>query len=90
MVLLFAAFALVLATVYVGAQLTIGKPALGSPRMLQALCNARSGIWKGLEMLSKPQGDTLARINTLDSMFNKQLFGKQVSIVAGGGSSRSG
>jgi hypothetical protein len=80
MVLLFAAFALVLATVYVGAQLTIGKPALGGARSLQALCNARSGIWKGLEMLSKPPSDTLAHINSLDSMFNKQLFGKQVSI----------
>ncbi|HMD68744.1 MAG TPA: hypothetical protein VKF42_07665 [Chitinivibrionales bacterium] len=88
LVLLFSAFALVAASVYIGAQFTIGKPALSGPAAFQALCNARSGIYKGLELLSKPQADTLARINTLDSMFNKQLFlfGKQTSVVADGSS----
>ena len=86
LVLVFAAFALIVASLYISAQLTIGKPALAGPAAFQALCNARAGIWKGMELLSKPHSDTLAHINALDSSFNKQLFGKRVSISGDSGS----
>lgn len=85
-VLVFAAFALIVASLYVGAQYTIGKPALAGPAAFQSLCNARSGIWKGMQLLSQRPPDTLASINTLDSMFNKQLFGKQITISTDSGS----
>jgi len=49
-VLIFAVFALIVASVYTAGQLTIAKPSLRGPASLQALCNARSGIWKGLEL----------------------------------------
>jgi hypothetical protein len=82
-VLVFAVFAIIVASVYTTGQLTIAKPSLRGPASFQALCNARSGIWKGLEMLSKKPADTLALINTLDSMFHKNLFGKQTTAIAG-------
>ena len=86
-VLVFAVFALIVASVYTAGQLTIAKPSLRGPASFQAQCNARSGIWKGLEMLSKKPADTLATINTLDSMFHKNLFGKQTTPIAGDSSS---
>ncbi|HUI91692.1 MAG TPA: hypothetical protein VLX68_05520 [Chitinivibrionales bacterium] len=81
-VLIFAVFALIVASVYTAGQLTIAKPSLRGPASLQALCNARSGIWKGLELLSKKPSDTLAKINTLDSLFNKKLFGRPTAAIA--------
>jgi hypothetical protein len=81
-VLVFAVFALIVATVYTAGQLTIAKPSLRGPATLQARCNARSGVWKGLEMLSRKPSDTLAKINTLDSLFNKHLFGRPAAAIA--------
>jgi hypothetical protein len=69
-VLIFAVFACIVASVYVGGQFTIARPSLGAPAALQALLNARSGVWKKIELMSKPAVDTLAKINTLDSLFN--------------------
>jgi hypothetical protein len=76
-VLVFSVFALIVTTIYTTGQFSIAKPGLTAPALFQALCNARSGVWKAMELSAMPPPDTLKRINTLDSMFNKNLFGKQ-------------
>jgi hypothetical protein len=76
-VLLFSIIAALMVFAFVSGQYMIARPALKNPSNLQALCNARSGIWKAMEMISRnDKPDTLKKINTLDSLFNKDLFGK--------------
>jgi hypothetical protein len=86
-VLVFSVFALIAATLYIAGQFTIAKPALVAPASFQALCTARSGIWKAMRLMSLPAPDTLSRINTLDTMFNKKLFGTRTQAVNNGSSS---
>jgi hypothetical protein len=81
-VLVFAVFALIVTTVYTTGQLTIAKPSLRGPASFQALCNARSGIWKGMELLSKKPPDTLPTIK-IDTSFNQQLLGKPTAAITG-------
>jgi hypothetical protein len=80
-VLIFSVFAAVVATAFCIGQYTISSPFLSSSASFQASCTARSGIWKALELLGKPPVDTLAKINTLDSMFNGKMFGKTTAAV---------
>jgi hypothetical protein len=81
-VLIFAVIAAITALAYVSGQYRTARPALSSPPDIQALLNARSGIWKGLEMLSQTKKpDTLKGINTLDTAFNAGLFGKQSEAI---------
>ena len=80
-VLIFAAFAAIVATAFCIGQYTISSPFLSSPASFQASCTARSGIWKAIELLGKPPADTLAKINTLDSMFNGKMFGKATAAI---------
>ncbi len=76
-VLIFSIIAVITVTVFVSGQYRLARPSLMAPSGLQALCNARSGIWKAIELLNRGnKPDTLKRINTLDSLFNKDLFGK--------------
>lgn len=75
LVLIFSTIAFITVVAFVSGQYLIGRPALMAPAMLQARLNARSGIWKALDMLNYPP-DTLKGINTLDSTFTKGLFGK--------------
>jgi len=86
-VLVFSAFAFIVAVLYVTGQYTVARPFLAAPTSFQALCNARSGVWKGIELMSRPVPDTLAAIKTLDSTFNKNLFGKPPATVSGNNSS---
>jgi hypothetical protein len=76
-VLIFSIIAVIMAGAFVSGQYMLARPSLIAPSNLQALCNARSGIWKAIEILNRGnRPDTLKTINTLDSLFNKQLFGK--------------
>lgn len=83
-VLLFSVVALIVAAIYTAGQYTTAKPTLTGPASFQAMCNARSGIWKGMELLSKGLPDTLQKIK-VDSMFNNHLFGRPVSVPADSG-----
>jgi hypothetical protein len=80
-VLLFAVFAAIVTVMYIAGQYTIARPFLGGAASFQALCTARSGIWKGMQIMSQPAPDTLSGINTLDTMFNKKLFGDQTQAM---------
>jgi hypothetical protein len=80
-VLIFSVFAVIAASLYIAAQFTAAKPSLVGPASFQAQCTARSGVWKGIELLSGRRPDTLSTINTLDSMFNKKLFGAPTQAV---------
>ena len=76
-VLIFSIIAIIMVTVFVSGQYKLARPSLMAPSGLQALCNARSGIWKAIELLNRGNTpDTLKGINTLDSLFNRDLFGK--------------
>jgi hypothetical protein len=76
-VLFFSIAAVITVIAFVAGQNMIARRTFISPSELQALLNARSGIWKGLELLTQPKNkDTLKTINTLDSLFGKSLFGK--------------
>jgi len=76
-VLIFSVFALITTSTYLISQWTIARPGLLAPSSFQALLNARSGIWKAMELMNAPPVDTLAHINTLNANFNDSLFGKQ-------------
>jgi hypothetical protein len=80
-VFLFAVITVISVLAYVSGQYRLARPVLSAPSDFQALLNARSGIWKGLEMVNHPPKDTLKRINTLDSLFNASLFGKQTEAI---------
>jgi hypothetical protein len=80
-VLVFAVFAVIVATAFCIGQYTISGPFLSAPASFQAMCTARSGIWKAIDLLGKPPVDTLAKVNTLDSMFNQSMFGKKTAAI---------
>jgi hypothetical protein len=75
LVLIFSSIAFITVVAFVSGQYLIGRPSLMAPAMLQAQLNARSGVWKALDMLNHPP-DTLKAINTLDSTFTNGLLGK--------------
>ena len=82
-VLIFSLIAALIVTAFVSGQYLLARPTLTQPAKLQALCNARSGVWKALEMLRRGgQPDSLKGINTLDSAFNGTLFGKTTDTAA--------
>lgn len=81
-VFLFAVITVISVLAYVSGQYKLARPALSAPSDFQALLNARSGIWKGLEMLAQPKAkDTLKAINAQDSLFNSSMFGKQTEAI---------
>ncbi|MFP4162463.1 MAG: hypothetical protein ACLFQB_00095 [Chitinispirillaceae bacterium] len=74
-VLLFASCGLIIVSVYLTHQVRTTSMANRSPSSLQALLNARSGIYKGLEKLrSDDQKDTLPTISAVDQIFRMDLF----------------
>jgi cytoskeletal protein CcmA (bactofilin family) len=76
-VLIFSIIAAITVIAFVSGQYMIARPAFIAPTNYQALLNARSGIWKGLELLNKPKvPDTLKGINTLAPGFGDSTFGK--------------
>jgi hypothetical protein len=76
-VLIFSIIAAITVIAFVSGQYMIARPGLVAPTNYQALLNARSGIWKGLELLNKPKTpDTLKGINTLAPGFGDSTFGK--------------
>jgi|GEM_PF-1728164 hypothetical protein len=76
LVLIFSSIAFITVVAFVSGQYLIGRPALMAPAMLQAQLDARSGIWKALDILNHPP-DTLKGINTLDTSFTNGLLGSQ-------------
>ena len=79
----FSLIAVITVIAFVSGQYMIARPALLAPTDFQALLNARSGIWKGLELLYHPPAkDTLKTINTLDTLFNSGLFGKPTGAIS--------
>lgn len=75
MVLIFSAFALITVFLFIFSQSTHSRPVFSETVSYQALLNARSGIWKGLAMVSESsRKDTLSKIDTRDSLFGKDLF----------------
>jgi cytoskeletal protein CcmA (bactofilin family) len=83
LVLIFSSIAFITVAAFSWGQYLIGRPALMAPAMLQARLNARSGIWKAIDMLNHPS-DTLKGTNTLDSSFTNGLLGnaKDTSAMA--------
>lgn len=77
-VLLFAAVGMITVLTYLLNQTSLAKPALSSPSSVQALLNARSGIYKAYQkMIDTSQTDiidTLETISTLDSLFGSDLI----------------
>lgn len=76
-VLVFTAIGFIAVFSYMLHQLTFAKPLLHSPSSLQALLNARSGVYKGIEKYfanNDSFSDTLKTISTLDSMFGSNLI----------------
>lgn len=77
-VLLFSTIGLITVLTYFLGQVSLSKPALRSPSSVQALLNARSGIYKAYHKIcnTTPDStiDTLKTLSTLDSMFGSQLI----------------
>jgi hypothetical protein len=77
-VLLFSVVAMITVLTYLLNQTTLAKPALSSPSSLQALLNARSGIYKAYQKMTDTSHsdiiDTLETISTLDSLFGRDLI----------------
>ena len=75
-VLVFASVGLIVLTLYLAHQTRTSVHALQSPAALQALLNARSGIYRGLEMLvsENDEPDTLKTISTLHNLFRMDMF----------------
>jgi hypothetical protein len=75
-VLVFASVGLIVLTLYLAHQTRTSVRALHSPAALQALLNARSGIYRGLEMLASEndEPDTLKTISALDQLFRMDMF----------------
>ena len=81
-VLIFSIIAAIAVIAFVSGQYMIARPALVAPMNFQALLNARSGIWKGLELLNQPKAkDTLKAINTLAPGFGDSAFGKATEAI---------
>jgi hypothetical protein len=85
LVLFFSAFGLIAVVSYLYFHYSYSRISFKEPASLQALFNARSGIYKGFMELSKgiSKSDTLATINTLDSAFGKQDFGIDTTEISG-------
>ncbi|MFP4013106.1 MAG: hypothetical protein ACLFVQ_03400 [Chitinispirillaceae bacterium] len=74
-VLLFASCGLIIVTMYLAHQVRSTDLANRAPSSLQALLNARSGIYKGMEKLqSEEREDTLSTISAVDQIFRMDLF----------------
>ena len=81
-VLVFASAGLIVLTIYLAHQTRTSTQALRSPAALQALLNARSGIYRALEMLeSENEPDTLKTISALDNLFRMDMFDDTNAIV---------
>jgi hypothetical protein len=74
LVLVFAVCAFLTASTYVFSQMTFFKPFLKSPSELQALLNARSGAWIGLNIINSEKQEGEA--SSTDSLFGSDLFAK--------------
>jgi hypothetical protein len=80
LVLFFAAIGMVTVLTYLLHQMTYAKSSLKSPSSLQALFNARSGIYKALyQLIDSTENDTFKTINTLDSAFGSSMFDDVIS-----------
>ncbi|MBN1309427.1 MAG: hypothetical protein JXA18_16020 [Chitinispirillaceae bacterium] len=74
-VLIFAAIAMITVSSYLLHQMSYAKPVLRSPSSLQALFNARSGVYRAFyKLIDSIAVDTLPAISTLDSMFGASMF----------------
>jgi len=75
-VIFFASIAMIAVFSYLLHQMSYIKPSLRSPISVQALLNARSGIYRALyKLVDSTTTDTLRTISTLDSTFNASMFG---------------
>ncbi|MBN1759148.1 MAG: hypothetical protein JW863_12560 [Chitinispirillaceae bacterium] len=75
-VMFFAAIGLITVFTYLVHQFSFSRASLRSPASLQALLNARSGIYKSLYLLiDSTATDTFKTISTLDSAFGADMFG---------------
>ncbi len=75
-VVFFAAIAMITVFSYLFHQISYAKISLGSPSSLQALFNARSGIYRAFyQLIDSTIVDTLPAISTLDSTFGASMFG---------------
>jgi hypothetical protein len=75
LVLIFATIVFIAAVIYLGSQYRLSTHSLRKPASIQALLNARSGIWKALDFLvDSTRNDTMGQINTLDSLFGGDMF----------------
>ena len=84
-VFIFSIIVLIAVIAFVSGQYMIARPGLKAPMDIQALLNARSGIWKGLELLSHPKEiDTLKRIDAQAPDFNSDLFGDATEAISMG------
>ncbi len=85
-VLFFAASGLITVMSFLYFHLSFARPSLRSISSVQALLNARSGIYKGFEELTQSKTDStiiLPVINTLDSNFGKSMFNVKDTIDTG-------
>jgi len=77
-VLLFSTVGMITVLTYLLNQTSLAKPILSSPSSVQALLNARSGIYKAYQKITDTSQtdiiDTLKTISTLDSLFGKDLI----------------
>lgn len=75
-VIVFASVGLIVLTMYLSHQTRTSVSALRSPAALQALLNARSGIYRGLEILAGEfdEPDTLKTISAIDNIFRMDMF----------------
>jgi hypothetical protein len=77
-VLIFASVGLIVVTLYLAHQARSSAQALRSPAALQALLNARSGIYHGIEILefgdARDTSDIIDTISALDHLFRMDMF----------------
>jgi len=75
LVLFFASIGMIIVFSYLMHQMAYSKPSLRSPTSLQALLNARSGIYRAFyQIIDSTGSDTLRTINPLDSLFGSEMF----------------
>jgi hypothetical protein len=76
-VLFFAAIGMITVFTYLTHQFSFSRGAFSAPTSLQAMLNARSGIYKAFYLLiDSTATDTLKTISTLDSAFGADMFGE--------------
>lgn len=82
-VLILSTAAVVLILVYIKTQYTFSGPSIKKSHSLQALLNARSGIWYGLELIQKKSENSFSKDDKLsqkainDSIFSSDLFSEE-------------